>query len=61
MIPNQSILITISGEALKYGLLEDTARYVNEEKVSVLVNNSGKEHNIKDMVNDEKESKDEQK
>lgn len=61
MIPNQSILITISGEALKYGLLEDTARYVKEEKVRVLVNNSGKEHNIKEMVNDEKESKDEQK
>ena len=61
MIPNQSILITVSGEALKYGLLEDTARYVKEERISVLVNNSGNEHNIKDMVNDEKESKDEQK
>ena len=61
MIPNGSILITVSGDALKYGLLENTAKYVKEERIRVLVNNSGKQHNIKDMVKDEKDSNNEKK
>lgn len=61
MIPGGSILITVSGDALKYGILENTAKYVKEEKIRVLVNNSGNQHNIKDMINDEKDSSDEKK
>lgn len=59
MIPDKSILVTVSGDALKYGALKETARYVKKEKIGVLVNNYGVKHNLKDMVKDEEEAKDE--
>lgn len=61
MIPQGGILITISGDALKYGLLQDTAEYIVENEIKVLVNNSGKQHKLSESIAKQKEGNNEDK
>ncbi|WP_252229879.1 anti-sigma factor domain-containing protein [Clostridium sp. ZBS15] len=57
MIPTDNkILITVNGEALKYGALKETSKFLNEineknksenkSQISVLINNGGNQHKL---------------
>lgn len=61
MIPKDGILITVSGEPLKYGILEKTGDYIVENKINVSVNNAGSEHKLYESTIRQKEEHDESK
>lgn len=45
MIPQKDkMLITISGKTLEYGILKETSKFANENKISILINNGGNQH-----------------
>lgn len=46
MIPNDDILITVSGEMLELDKLPKTTKYLNDNNIQVKLNNSGNEHYI---------------
>ncbi len=46
-ISKGQILITVTGNAIKHGVLSDTSKYVSEEEISVKFNNAGYESNLK--------------
>lgn len=46
-ISKGQILITVTGSAIKHGLLGDTSQYVSEEGINVKFNNAGYESNLK--------------
>lgn len=46
MLPESGVIITITGNALKYGVLEKTESFIEEEKLKVMLNNSGDEHKV---------------
>ncbi|SFC42455.1 anti-sigma factor domain-containing protein [Clostridium uliginosum] len=47
MIPiDKKVLITVNGDSLKYGTLIKTSKFINENKISVVVNNAGNQHNL---------------
>lgn len=46
MIPRDGILITVTGEAIKYGELSKFESFINENKLNVKFNNSGIEHKL---------------
>lgn len=51
MIPKDGLVITISGKALGYGVLEETGEYVVDNQIEVKVNNAGNVHNLYESVN----------
>ena len=57
MIPENGIVVTITGEALKYGVLKETAQYVVDKDISIKVNNAGNLHNIYELADKKKEEK----
>lgn len=61
MIPNNSILITVNGNPLEYGKLSETGKYIVENNISVLINNSGNEHKLYESTLNQKEDQDEVK
>lgn len=50
MIPNDSILITVSGKALEYGKLTMTGNYILDNEIDVLINNAGNQHKLKESI-----------
>lgn len=46
MIPETGIVITVTGNALKYNALEKTEKFIEEKGLQVKLNNSGDEHKV---------------
>lgn len=46
MIPETGVIITITGEPLKYNALEKTEKFIKEQGLQVKLNNSGDEHKV---------------
>ncbi|MDS0528267.1 anti-sigma factor domain-containing protein [Clostridium sp. SHJSY1] len=46
MVPNNGMLVTITGESLKYGELKETSNFVTDKKIQIQINNSGNLYNI---------------
>ena len=46
-ISKGQVLITVTGNAIKHGILGDTSKYVSEEGINVKFNNAGYESNLK--------------
>lgn len=46
MIPENGIIITVTGSKLKYDALEKTEEFIEEQKIQVRFNNSGDEHKV---------------
>ena len=61
MIPDKGIVVTITGEPLKYGVLKETAQYVVDNKILIQINNAGNLHNIYELADKKKEDKNEGK
>lgn len=61
MVPQDGILITVSGEPLKYGILKKTGEYIVDNKVRVNINNAGSEHKLYESTIRQKEEKNENK
>lgn len=59
MIPEKSILITISGEPINIKRLKKTGEYIYEKKISVDINNSGTEHKLYTIIKNQKEEENE--
>lgn len=57
MIPKDGILIVITGQALKYGDLENTDEYIVDNNISVQINNGGSLHNVYESVQIKKKEK----
>jgi len=54
MIPDKGIVVTITGEPLKYGILKETAQYVVDNDILIQVNNAGNLHNIYELADKKK-------
>lgn len=46
MIPETGVIITVTGEPLKYKALEKTEEFIKEQGLQVKLNNSGDEHKV---------------
>lgn len=46
MLPKDGIIINISGNNLEYGSLQETQSYVNENNITVYINNNGNEQKL---------------
>ena len=46
MIPDGRIIVTVTGNPLKYGTLEKTGEFVSNNNINILVNNVGKEQKL---------------
>lgn len=58
LISASGILITVNGKALEYGKLQETANYVADKKLNVLMNNAGNQHKLLDNVLRQREEND---
>lgn len=56
---NVSVVITVTGKALKYGSLTESGNYILDKKgyLDVLINNAGNEHKLYESTLGEKEDK----
>jgi len=61
MIPEKGIVVTVTGEPLKYGVLKETAQYVADKNILIQVNNAGNIHNIYELADKKKEDENEGK
>lgn len=61
MVPKDGILITVSGEPLRYGILEKTGQYIVDNNIKLTINNAGSEHKLYESTIKQKEDKDENK
>lgn len=50
MIPEKGLLITVTGEPIEYGSLEETGNYIVDKEISIKINNSGNEHKLYDVI-----------
>lgn len=55
MIPKDGILVTVTGQPLKYGELKETGTYVTDKKIEMHINNSGNLYNLS-KATEEKEN-----
>lgn len=46
MIPDNGILVTVTGKPIKYGTLKDTSEYVTKNNINLTINNGGNERNL---------------
>ncbi|WP_195266775.1 anti-sigma factor domain-containing protein [Clostridium sp. 1001275B_160808_H3] len=46
MIPENGVLITVTGEPLRYNALNKTEEFIKEQEIQVRLNNSGDEHKV---------------
>lgn len=46
MIPSGKILITVTGDPLKYGTLEKTGEFAASHKINIVINNAGNEQKL---------------
>ena len=46
MLPEKGVLITVTGEPIKYGALENTRSYVVKNKIDLTINNVGNERSL---------------
>lgn len=46
MIPENGVLITVTGSPLKYNALSETEKFIEEQEIQVKFNNSGDEHKV---------------
>lgn len=44
--PNKKVLITISGQPIKYGLLSETDKVISEDNIPIVINNSGNQQKL---------------
>lgn len=56
MIPEGSILVSITGNPIEYGALEDTGKYILENKINLVINNVGTEHKLYEIMGKRSES-----
>ena len=61
MIPQDGIVVTISGKPLKYGIFKETGEYIVQENIRVLINNAGSQHKLYESTIRQKEENNEQK
>ena len=55
MIPEEGLLITVTGETIKYGKLELSGRYIYDNNIKVLINNSGTQHKLYEIMKEKLE------
>lgn len=53
MIPKDGMVVTITGEALEYGVLNKTAKFVYDNNIRININNCGSKHNIYELAKDQ--------
>ena len=58
MIPEGGLVITVTGETIKYGKLELTGEYIYDNNIRVLINNSGNQHKLYEIMKEKLEEKD---
>ena len=46
MIPEGSILVTVTGDPIKYGTLEETSNFVHDNDIKLRINNAGNEQKL---------------
>lgn len=54
MVPEGRIFISITGDPIKYGMLEKTGRYIIDNKIELVINNAGTEHKLNEIMQKEK-------
>lgn len=58
MITEDGLVITVTGDPIKYGTLEKTGKYIVDNNVLVLINNSGVQQKLSLIIrNEQKENK----
>ena len=58
MIPEEKkILITVSGKALEYGALVETNKFISQNKIPIIINNSGNQQKLPEYLEEEKTDK----
>ena len=57
MIPESGLLITVTGETIKYGELELTGEYIYDNNIKVLINNSGNQHKLYEIMKEKLQQK----
>lgn len=58
MIPEEGLVITVTGETIKYGKLEVTGEYIYDNNIKVLINNGGNQHKLYEIMKEKLEEKD---
>ncbi|MDD6794946.1 MAG: anti-sigma factor domain-containing protein [Clostridiaceae bacterium] len=53
IIPQDGIVVTITGKPLEYGVLIETAKYVYDNDIKINVNNCGSKHNIYELAKEQ--------
>ena len=54
MITEDGLVITVTGDPIKYGLLDKTGNYIVDNNVLVLINNSGVQQKLSQIIINEK-------
>lgn len=49
---NKKVLITVSGKSLEYGSLSKTNKFISENKISIVINNSGNEQKMPEYISE---------
>ena len=50
---NKKILITVSGDSLEYGSLPKTNKFISENKIPIVINNSGNQQKMPEYIPEE--------
>lgn len=53
MIPEGRIFVSVTGDPIKYGMLEKTGRYIIDNKIELVINNAGAEHKLNEIMQKE--------
>lgn len=53
MVPEGRIFVSITGDPIKYGMLEKTGRYIIDNKIELVINNAGTEHKLNEIMQKE--------
>jgi len=54
---NKKVLVTINGQAIKYGLLTKTNKIVSENNIPIVINNAGNEQRLPEYLTQDEEAK----
>lgn len=57
MITEDGLVITVTGDPIKYGLLDKTGNYIVDNNVLVLINNSGVQQKLSQIIRNEQKDK----
>lgn len=53
---SKKTLVTINGQAIKYGLLAKTNKFISENNIPIIINNSGNQQKLPQYVTEDKEN-----